>query len=80
MSVNRRAGALLAVPLTIALRALLLPFQGTAWFVGFLGQEVAVGVDEATGEALAVVDAGPDDPAAATGGPEGDPSEPTIGA
>jgi predicted PurR-regulated permease PerM len=74
------AGALLAVPLTIALRALLLPFPGTAWFVGFLGQEVAVGVDEATGQAVAVVDAGPDEPTVATDGPEGDRSEPTIGA
>ncbi len=35
------AGALLAVPLTIALRAILLPFPGTAWFVAFLGREVA---------------------------------------
>ena len=33
------AGALLAVPLTIALRALLLPFPNTAWFVAFLGRE-----------------------------------------
>lgn len=35
------AGALLAVPLTITLRALLLPFPGTAWFVAFLGRETA---------------------------------------
>ena len=31
------AGALLAVPLTIALRAILLPFQGARWFVALLG-------------------------------------------
>ena len=33
------AGALLAVPLTITVRALLLPFPGAAWFVAFLGRE-----------------------------------------
>ena len=31
------AGALLAVPLTIVLRALLLPYPGAAWFVAILG-------------------------------------------
>ena len=36
------AGALLAVPLTITLRALLLPFPGAAWFVAFLGRETGV--------------------------------------
>ena len=35
------AGALLAVPLTITLRALLMPFPGAAWFVAFLGREMA---------------------------------------
>ncbi|HEY4190080.1 MAG TPA: AI-2E family transporter [Candidatus Limnocylindrales bacterium] len=40
------AGALLAVPLTITLRALLLPFPGTAWFVAFLGRETSVPVDD----------------------------------
>ncbi len=30
-------GALLAVPLTIAMRVLLLPFEGTRWFVALLG-------------------------------------------
>ena len=36
------AGALLAVPLTITVRALLLPFPGAAWFVAFLGREVSL--------------------------------------
>jgi predicted PurR-regulated permease PerM len=59
------AGALLAVPLTIALRALLLPFPGTAWFVAFLGRET-----ELPSDALATAD----DP------PAPDAPEPTIGA
>ncbi len=36
------AGALLAVPLTITLRAILLPYAEAAWFVAFLGREVAL--------------------------------------
>ena len=36
------AGALLAVPLTITLRALLMPYPGAAWFVAFLGREMSV--------------------------------------
>ncbi len=36
------AGALLAVPLTITVRALLLPFPGAAWFVAFLGRETSL--------------------------------------
>jgi AI-2 transport protein TqsA len=31
------AGALLAVPLTIAVRVLLVPFDGARWFVALLG-------------------------------------------
>jgi predicted PurR-regulated permease PerM len=30
-------GALLAVPLTIAMRAVLLPFPGARWFIALLG-------------------------------------------
>ncbi len=59
------AGALLAVPLTIALRAMLLPFPNTAWFVAFLGRETALPADALPG---------PDDP------PAPDAAEPTIGA
>ena len=66
------AGALLAVPLTITLRAILLPFPGTAWFVAFLGQEASVPLDDPP--AAAVGGAGAVDPA----GPAA--AEPTIGA
>jgi predicted PurR-regulated permease PerM len=58
------AGALLAVPLTIALRAVLVPFPGARWFVALLGPVPGDGT-EAPGA--------PDDP----GGPAADP---TIGA
>ncbi len=58
------AGALLAVPLTIALRAMLLPFPGTAWFVAFLGRESEPPAD--------AVPAGDEPPAP-------DAAEPTIG-
>ena len=66
------AGALLAVPLTITLRAILLPFPGTAWFVAFLGQEASVPLDDPPAAAAAAAEAV--DPA----GP--DAAEPTIGA
>ena len=63
------AGALLAVPLTITLRAILLPFPGTAWFVACLGQEASVPLDDPP--VSAVTDDGPAGP---------DAAEPTIGA
>jgi predicted PurR-regulated permease PerM len=62
------AGALLAVPLTITLRAILLPFPGTAWFVAFLGQETSVQLDDPPVAAAAAEPPGPD------------AGEPTIGA
>lgn len=77
------AGALLAVPLTITLRAILLPFPGTAWFVAFLGQEMSVPVDGAPAEPAAAGDGpGPAaaEPSSEAGGTGGDAAEPTIGA
>jgi predicted PurR-regulated permease PerM len=64
------SGALLAVPLTIALRAILLPFPGARWFVALLGPVPEDPVDPAPPEPA---DPGP--PAPAPG-----PVEPTIGA
>ena len=37
MPIRKLTGALLAVPLTIALRAILVPFPGARWFVALLG-------------------------------------------
>ena len=48
-------GALLAVPLTIALRAILVPFPGARWFVALLGP--------VPGEAPATCPTGPWTPA-----------------
>jgi AI-2 transport protein TqsA len=59
------AGALLAVPLTITLRAILLPFPGAAWFVAFLGREVSVPVEAvAAGEPPGDAALAPDETAA----------------
>ena len=63
------AGALLAVPLTITLRALLLPYPGSAWFVAFLGRETSI----RTGAPPRADPPGADPPAAAPA------AEPTIG-
>jgi AI-2 transport protein TqsA len=45
------AGALLAVPLTIAVRVLLAPFDGARWFVALLGP--IPGEDDEPADALA---------------------------
>jgi len=82
-------GALLAVPLTIALRAILLPFPGARWFVALLGpvpgeaaeaslpgappEAIAAVAREATRTAAAEAERG------AAGAPETE-TEPTIGA
>ncbi len=67
------SGALLAVPLTIALRAVLLPFPGARWFVALLGPvpDDPVGAGE---------DPAPDAPTPDTAAPAPAPAEPTIGA
>jgi len=57
-------GALLAVPLTIALRAALVPFPGARWFVALLGP--------VPGEGAA------SDDASSVPGPAPEPAEPTI--
>jgi len=59
------SGALLAVPLTIALRAVLLPFPGARWFVALLGPAPEDPVSSAA----------VDEPSPAPA-----PAEPTIGA
>lgn len=61
-------GALLAVPLTIALRTVLLPFPGARWFVALLGPVPEDSVGPAVADGL-LVSATPPEPAA----------EPTIG-
>jgi predicted PurR-regulated permease PerM len=85
-------GALLAVPLTIAMRAVLMPFPGARWFVALLGPvpggtpaEVAAeptvaeeaSAERATGQARARRPAG-DDPASAEPAPPG-PARPDRG-
>jgi predicted PurR-regulated permease PerM len=60
-------GALLAVPLTIAMRAVLLPFPGARWFVALLGP--------VPGDTRAEVEA---EPTVAEARAEGDPEAPDL--
>jgi AI-2 transport protein TqsA len=70
------AGALLAVPLTIALRVLLVPFEGARWFVALLGpvpgdpgDAAGTGVAPAAGESAPVPEPGAPVAADPTPGP-----------